>query len=511
VRPGFEPTDPEIEAIASIASLVDGLPLALELAAARTRLFGPVEILGRLRRSFDLLSAGARDVPERQRTLRATVAWSHDLLAPTEQVIFRRLAVLVGSWTVDAAQRIVDPEGSLDLDLLDGLASLVDKSLLRTVATDDGQTRFARHVFVREYADEMLTASGERAACERRHAEAFRDLAVATGPHLPETSSQRYLLELDGAIHDLRAAITWSLETGDVAIGMEILGATWRWWQIRSHLAEGRDWVSRLLAHPASAGDQVARMGALAALGGLAYWSSDRPAIRAAYEERLAIAERLGDRAQLAEAHYDYGFVGMVEQDPELLRSESEGALALFEEIGNMAGIVKTRQVLVLAHLLSGEFDAAQELEERNLADFERTQSWYRIADSRMLLGAILWRKGKFAEALASARTAVRTLPELVGGSTIAALAVIALAQADLGEVELATRLIGAVRAIQAATGEALAPVQVLHLPDPEDVVRARLEPARAEELLAEGRAMEVAQVRLLALGEVAAEAAAEA
>ncbi len=157
-----------------IVDQLAGLPLAIELAAARIRLFAPAAILERLGRSLDLLSGGgARDLPARQQTLRATLAWSHDLLTPDEQVIFRRLAVLADDWSPEVAQAIADPDRTLGIDVLDGLASLVDKSLLRVIDAPGGDVRFARHAFVREFAQERLEASGERVALERRHAEYF--------------------------------------------------------------------------------------------------------------------------------------------------------------------------------------------------------------------------------------------------------------------------------------------------------------------------------------------------
>jgi predicted ATPase/class 3 adenylate cyclase len=500
----LEPDGPDREAIVAIVERVDGLPLAIELAAARARLFPPREILERLERSFDILSSGARDLPERQQTLRATIGWSVDLLSPAEQRLFRRLSVFVGTWAPEAAESVVDPDRSLGPDLLDAIASLADKSLLRTAVSADGRTRFGWHVFVRDFALEMLVASGEQAEYQQRHAESFRDLAVRMGTRLTAARSAANLAQLDDAIHDLRSAIDWSLETGRVEIGLEIVGSAWRWWQLRSHLAEGRDLARQLLSHPAAARDSIARVDGLAAAGGLAYWSSDRAATRAAYEERLALAQRLGDRRRLAEAHYDLGFVGMVEQDVDLLRSEEERALALFEELGDDAGIVKARQALVLARFVAQDYAGARELEERNLVDFERTQSWYRISDSKMLLAAIKWRSGDPDGALASARSAIEILPDPVGGSTIAALAVIALVEADTGDVELAARLTGAIRASQAATGETLAPVTVLHLPDPEQVVRERLGDERAAGLLAEGAELGLPEATRLALGKEA-------
>jgi predicted ATPase len=275
VRPDFVATGDEAAAVVGIARRLEGLPLAIELAAARVKVFPPSRILERLGHSLDLLTTGSRDLPERQRTLRGAIGWSYDLLPDGERMLFRRLAVLVGDWSTEAAEGIADADRALGLETFDGLASLVDKSLLRIVPSDHGDPLFGRHAFVREYAWEQLDASGERALCERRHAAVFRDLAIATGTHLTEAGAQRYLDLIDHAIHDLRQAMTWSLESGEVETGLRIIGSAWRWWQIRAHLREGRDWAARLLAHPAAAEDSIGRAEALAAAGGLAYWSMD--------------------------------------------------------------------------------------------------------------------------------------------------------------------------------------------------------------------------------------------
>ncbi len=368
--------------------------------------------------------------------------------------------------------------------------------------TEHGDPLFGRHAFVREYAWERLEESGERPLCERRHATVFSDLAETAGVQLLEAGAERYLDLIDHAIHDLRQAMTWSLSSGDVEPGLRIVGSAWRWWQVRARLREGRDWAERLLAHPNAAADSTGRLHALAAAGGLAYWSQDYPATRAAYEERLAIAERLGDRRELADAHYDLCFVGVVEQDLPLLRREAEQALALYEELGDRPGVARSRQSLVVAHFLAGDAATARQLEERNLADFRATQSWYRVADGLMLLGAIARLDGRPADALASAREALRSLPERVGGSTIGALGVIAIVEGESGDAERGARLAGAILAIQAETGEALAPVGVLHLPHPTDVVRERLGPDEAERLIAEGRSLSPEEAIAMALGE---------
>ena len=152
VRPDFRAANGEGEAVAGIARRLEGLPLAIELAAARVKVFPPTRILERLEHSLDLLTTGSRDVPERQRTLRGTIGWSYDLLSSPEQTLFRRLAVLVGDWSAESAEGIADADGSLGVETFDGLASLADKSLLRVVPSDHGDPLFGRHAFVREYA-----------------------------------------------------------------------------------------------------------------------------------------------------------------------------------------------------------------------------------------------------------------------------------------------------------------------------------------------------------------------
>jgi predicted ATPase/class 3 adenylate cyclase len=503
VRPDFVAEGEEAEAVAAIARQLVGLPLAIELAAARVRVFPPTRIRERLSGSLDLLSSGTRDLPERQRTLRGAIGWSYDLLSPAEQTLFRRLAVLVGDWTAESAEAIADPDGTLGLDMFDGLASLVDKSLLKLVPTLHGDPLFGRHAFVREYAWERLEASGELEACERRHATVFADLAEKAGAHLTEVGAESRLALLDVGIHDLRRAMTWSLESGEVGPGLRIVGTAWRWWQIRSHLREGLDWAQRLLAHSGGAIDSTDRLLALAAAGGLAYWLEDYVTTRGAYQERLALAERLGDPAQIAEAHYDYAFVGVVELDVDLARRESEAALAMFEKLGDRPGTIRSRQSLVVATFLGGDTATARVLEEQNLADFRATASWFRVADGLMLLGAIARSDGRPADAIENARAALRTLPERVGGSTIGALAVISIVEGESGDIERAARLAGAIGAIQAETGEALAPVTVLHLPHPTDVVRKRLGEGEAERLMAEGAVLSVDEAIKLALGEI--------
>ncbi len=412
--------------------------------------------------------------------------------------------MLADEWSPEVAQAIADPDRALGVDVLDGLASLVDKSLLRVIDAPGGDVRFARHAFVREFAQERLEASGERTELERRHAEYFGRSAVEWGPHLAEAGAEQYMRHMDDGIHDVRQAMTWSLGPGDPDIGMRIIGACWRWWQIRTKLREGLDWAGRLLAADRRT-DPSARLAALAGQGSLAYWSTDYVLTRRAYEERLAIAETLGDPRGLAEAHYDIAFVGMVEKDLDFLRHESELALAMFEQLGDQAATIRARQAAVLAHFLAGDHATARRMEERNLADFRRTQAWYRASDSMMLLAAIYRSGDDPAAALASAREGIRMLGDRVGGTSLGGLGAIAVVLGESGDLvhaERAAHLAGAIRAAQAETGEALPSVSVLHMPQPGDVVRARLGDERAEALMAEGAKLSIEEAIELALVE---------
>ncbi len=310
--------------------------------------------------------------------------------------------------------------------------------------------------------------------------------------------------QMDDAIHDLRQAMTWSLGPGDPDLGMRIIGAGWRWFQVRTHQREGLGWAARLLAADRGS-DPSARLAALAGQGGLAYWSADYVLTRNAYVERLEIAETLGDPHGLAEAHYDLAFVGMVEKDLGLLRRESELALEMFEALGDRTATIRARQAAVLAYVLAGDYETARVMEQQNLADFRSTQAWFRAADSMLLLGAIHRGAGDPVAALRSAREGIRMLGQRVGGTTLGALGTIAVLLAETGdeaEAERAARVAGAIRAAQAETGEAIPSVSVLHLPEPGEAVRARLGPVRAEPLMAEGAKLSIEEAMELALVE---------
>ena len=495
VRPDAVRDDADLAAVRAIVERLEGLPLAIELAAARIRMFGPEAILERLTTSLDLLAGGARDLPERQRTLRGAIAWSHDLLSADEQAIFRRCAVFSGGWDVERAQDIVDPDGGLDLPVVDGLEALSDKSFVKIQPTERGDPRFERHTL----AGERLDRSGERPDCERRHAHAFLELAEVAGPYLIGPDSPAWLDRLWLDRNNMRAAMRWSLTADEPTVGLRILAAIWRYWQLRSQLAEGASWASELLAHPLADRDPAIRMAALAAQGGIAYWAKDFAVARTAYEERLRLAEESGDDAAIAEAHYDLGFMGVVDQDVVFLREHETLALEIFERIGSADGAVRARQALVLVHFLRREYTEARSLEVRNLAEFERVGSRLRISDSLMLLAVA----AIFSDDLDAGREYLVRSVRLTSGvltDQIAGLVATSHLALRAGRPEDAARLAGAAEAITAATGVTNAALEILHVPDPAVLARARLGD-EAEAFLDEGRAMTFEDALALARG----------
>lgn len=497
-RSDFVPDDEAMGAIRAIAERLGGLPLAIELAAARLRLMGPAMILERLTHSLDL-GGGARDLPERQRTLRGAIAWSHDLLAEAERRLFARLGVFAGGWTAPAAYAVADADGTLRLDVVSGLESLADKSLVRVAVAGAGsagdETRFSLHPLLREFALERLEEVGELPDCEARFALVYAALAEEAGRAILGPAGEAKIELLDREDHNLRAAIDWSIASDQPDIGLRILGSIWRWFQQRGRLREARGLLAILLARTPH-GDIHARIAALAAEGGLAYWMNDFGGARVAYEERLGLAEGTGDTILMADAHYDIGFLGMVEKEEAVLRWHEQMALELYQRAGDESGAIRARQALVLAVFLAGEYEAARDLESENLAAFRRTGSQFQVADSTTLLAAVSWRLGDTSDAWSRMHDTLTFFSGVDSASGLArGLGMAAIILLSDGDAQLGARAAGATHRLVSEKGVMLAPVKVLHLPDPADLAVERFGAERAAQLMAEGAAASIDDV----------------
>lgn len=297
VRPEFELTPENAAAVAELIRRLDGLPLAIELVASRVRLLPVTEILARLDPAA--LGSGAIDLPERQRTIEGAIAWSHDLLDAPVQELFARLGVFAGGADLAQIERVCS---DVPVDILDGLAELVDQALLRQVAGTD-RARFRTLYVIREYALARLAASGADDAVHRRHLEAYADWAEEIQPHLMGADRKAWLDRFDADHDNVRSALDWAAAHGEADLGLRLASASWRFWQSRGHLHEGRRRLESALAVPGASPRNRAR--ALEALAGVYWWQGKIDECVEPYREALRIHRELGDPAEIANAIYD--------------------------------------------------------------------------------------------------------------------------------------------------------------------------------------------------------------
>jgi tetratricopeptide (TPR) repeat protein len=294
--------------VAAICVRLEGLPLAIELAAARVRLLPPEALLDRLQSRLALVAGGARDLPRRQQAIRNAIAWSYDLLSVQERTLFRWLCVFVGGFALDAAEAICSSPGGETSSVLDGLASLVDKSLLRQ-EQEVGQPRFTMLETLREYGLERLAEDTEAEVLGRRHAEFFLWRAEEAEPSLRGSAQVEVLQHLDAEYANFRAALDWAVGNGDAKLGLRVCGALWRFWQIRGLYREGREQVARVLAMPGAIGRSAERAQAEACAGRLAFYQTDFEAASALLESALSIQREIGDKPGIAFSLLNLGMV----------------------------------------------------------------------------------------------------------------------------------------------------------------------------------------------------------
>ena len=387
VRPDFRVDSVNAPAVAEICVRLDGLPLAIELAAARVRVLSPQAILDRLSDRLGLLSGGARDLPARQQTLRGAIAWSHDLLEGEDRRAFARLSVFAGGATLDQIEEVCfqAPDRGRALDVV---SSLVDKSLLREESPSGGEPRFRMLETIRQFAAEQLAATGEVATYRQRHAasvQAFVEHGAneVMGPKGGEWLD-RYELERD----NIRAAMAWALESKATELALRLLAACWRYWQMRGYLEEARGMAERVTALPDRKTYPAANEAALEAAGGIAYWQGDFSAARPWYTETLELARRRQDDRAEANALYNLTFTytwnpGEQEEARKLARQ----ALEVYRRLGDQAGIGRALWALASADYFFKDLPAAMQSLEEALRIF-------RAIGDRFMVGWTLYMQG---------------------------------------------------------------------------------------------------------------------
>jgi predicted ATPase/DNA-binding winged helix-turn-helix (wHTH) protein len=359
VWPGFAMTSDNAPVIREICSRLDGLPLAIELAAARTKVLSPSAILERLQSRLGLLTGGAVDLPERQQTLRKTIDWSHDLLNEAERKLFRRLSVFVGGCTLEAAEAVCNTSRDLGIDLFQGLSSLVDQNLIQRADRADAEPRFAMLETVREYALERVADGGEEPATRRAQAAYCLVLAEEGNPELSQADRARWLTRCDIEIDNLRAALDWLFQTLDLDWSLRLCVALFRFWDMREHLAEGRVRLETVLR---LAGDghtkEKARVSQF--LGALTTALGDFPAAQHFLEQSLALYEELGDQWGIAASLNALAISARDRGDYASAQSNFERSLACWRMLRDRLAIARCLHNLANVVKVRGDYSRAR-------------------------------------------------------------------------------------------------------------------------------------------------------
>ncbi len=435
VRADFAVTGQNAATLASICHRLDGIPLAIELAAARVRLLTLEEINRKLDQRFRLLTGGSRTALPRQQTLRSLIDWSYDLLREPEKLLLQRLSVFAGGWTLQAAEHVCGHAGVDEGEAFDLLTSLIDKSLA-VVEQNDGDSRYRLLETVRQYAREKLLESGAGEAVRQRHRNFFLALAETSELKLLGAEQGDWLRLLEEEHDNLRSALEWSLVEAEVQEDLRLCGALNRFWSTRGHLTEGREWCARILAKEPTAARTRECAKALQAAGSLAWYQTDFGPARALLEESLAISRDLGDREGIARALNTLGNVAIEQGDYSAAQALYEESLAVRRELGDRHGMAAPLCNLGIVAYGRRDFTAARALSEEGLAISRELGDRGRIADALNNLGNVAIEQGDYPAARALIEGSLAIGRELGDWDAIATslhnLGIVAHLQSDL-------------------------------------------------------------------------------
>jgi predicted ATPase/class 3 adenylate cyclase len=542
LKPDFTITNESAPAVAEICARLDGLPLAIELAAARIRMLPPKALLARLGNRLKLLTGGAHDLPERQRTLRGAIEWSYDLLEESEKTLFGRLSVFAGGRTLEAIEAVCDAEGDLPVDAFEGVYSLLEKNLLRQEEELEGEPRFVMLETIHELAREKLEESSEAETFKRAHAEYFLALAEQAETELKGPNQLEWRELLEAELDNMRTALSWALEGADAELGLRLAAALWRFWTDRSYFDEAHRWLEEALAKNSEA-PTAARAKVLNGLGFLAGFRGNLAREKALREEALALSRKIGDQEGAAYSLHQLGQVAYFQGNFEAAQQAFEESLALYRELEDAWGSALALRGLAVGVFEQGEFEKGEALLEETLAlsreledqlgiqnclvhlgraamlrrDFERAETHFkeglalgrRVKDDYgttaclLSLGLLAIRRGDHEQAEALLTEALALSREF--GDTISiADCLIGFSEVSgtRGDVLRAARLWSAAEALYEVSGYARPALErSLHEPYRE-AARSQLDEATWNQAWEEGRAMALEEAVSYALGE---------
>jgi predicted ATPase/Flp pilus assembly protein TadD len=481
IKPDFR-LNGDASAVAEICRRLDGLPLAIELAAARAKVLSPAALLERLDQRLSVLTGGARDVPDRQRTLRGTIAWSYELLDETEKRLFTQLAVFVGGFTLDAAEQVCDTD-------LDTLASLVEKSLVR-----QGEDRFRMLETIREFALERLEESREPEQVKRRHVEFFLALAEREKSE-PRHQSSAQLERLDADHDNFRASFHFARELGDRRLELRLASALLEFWEIRSHLSEGLERIREALDRDPDAPAEI--RGHALGLGSLfAIKQGDFETARGMAEEKRQLHAAAGDERGVGEAMHFLGLIAMEDGRFDEARTLYEQGKATRERFGDESGVQSSVHNLGLLAMIQGDYGRAHTDLESSLALARKLGSEQQEANSLCDLGFAELGDGRLDHARARLREGLASAARLGWKENVAyclvGLGAVAVTE---GELELVGHLLGQADLLVEELQLSFEPYAEAARAQVERELRSRLGDDRLEALRAEGRSLSMEAV----------------
>lgn len=457
--PGFKLVEENARAVAEICARLEGLPLAIELAAARMRILSPAAILSKLESRLRFLTGGPRDLPERQRTMQGAIDWSHDLLEPVEKAVFRRLSIFAGSFSVDAAEGVCASTDVEGVEVVDAITSLLDKSLLIRHDGQGGEHRFAMLEVVREYALQALESAGELESMARSHAEYFVNLGEKAEPFLQAAQTAEWLDRLEDEDDNLRTAMQWSLNN-DPPMAVRLAVSVRNFWLLHSHLSEGYRWLKAALER---GGEPPAalRFKLMNGLGLAARFRGDYETARKAYADGLAAGEEAGDKQGVALSSRGLGLVAMQQGDVAAARRYFESGLAISRELDDRFGIAISLSFLGDLARTEADFKRARPLFEESLGLFRQLDNKSAVSDALNNLGAACLGEGEPELAKKHFAEAANIAFDLGNKMTISySLDGFAALSVEEGDLDRGAQLCGAAEALRDSIGYKIEPAE---------------------------------------------------
>jgi predicted ATPase/DNA-binding CsgD family transcriptional regulator len=495
----FRLTKQNVSAIAGICIRLDGLPLAIELAAARIKLYNPQQLLERLDSRLRFLTSGPRDLPARQRTLRSTIDWSFDLLDEDEQLLFSRLAVFTGGRSIDAIEVVCGP--GLSINAMDGVESLLNKSLLHQEDGPHGEPRFFMLETIHEYARERLAESGEGHEAKKRHLEYFLSLAQEMEPGYRRHNQLILFERTDAEIGNFRAAFHWAMENGEFEIDARLVSSLDYYLYYRDHGVEGYRWFSLLIDKMDGIRPEY-QVRYLLGAGRLSWVNGNVSQSMHLWRETLVLARELGDRRSEAWALIRLSTSSIDKPDEyEAAVQQVEDGLEIFRELDHLPGIAQGLNIQGELARSAGDYAKAREVYEASLAACRETGEIYRQIMMQENLSYVCYEEADYQQAKDYAVTCMRQMIEIGAKfGALTALAALVGPLSKMGEPVKAARLLGASSAILDGMGLALHPSDLHEKTKYTEEVRSQLDEAAYEAARAEGQALSLEQALEYAL-----------